>query len=121
MSQYYPQYPQQQQTPQRNHSPLGVASFILSLVSGLILLVAIVAAGAMVTSNPTLDEESPEMIGLGCAILFFGFLELVALGLGIAGAIQASRSKVFAILGIVFSAVVLLGIAFLMVIGSSEM
>jgi hypothetical protein len=46
-------------------------------------------------------------------------VDIVALGLGIAGLIQKKRKKLFAILGTVFAAATILGILFLIVIGNS--
>ena len=54
---------------------------------------------------------------LGLFIIAFLLLALIALGLGIGGLVQKERKKVFAILGIVFSALTILGTLSLMVIG----
>ncbi|HLU13523.1 MAG TPA: hypothetical protein VKZ64_06150 [Arenimonas sp.] len=101
------------------HSGLGIASFIISLVAGLAILIAIVIAGIMEANTPGgIDENSPEAILLGLVLIGMMFLDLVALGLGIGALFQRDRKKIFAILGTIFSGVVVLGTAFLMVIGS---
>lgn len=101
------------------HSGLGIASFIISLVAGLAILIAIVIAGIMEANTPGgIDENSPEAILLGLVLIGMMFLDLVALGLGIGALFQRDCKKIFAILGTIFSGVVVLGTAFLMVIGS---
>jgi hypothetical protein len=44
-------------------------------------------------------------------------ISLCGLGLGIAGLFQARRSRVFAVLGVVFNAALLLGVGAMMAIG----
>ncbi|NPU98397.1 MAG: hypothetical protein HPY51_14465 [Candidatus Omnitrophica bacterium] len=100
----------------QKHSGLGVASFITSIVSGIFLFLLIVIAGVMEASTPGgIDEHSAVMVGL----FLFAFMggALIALGLGIGGLLQKERKKIFAILGTVFSAVSLVGIIFLMMLG----
>lgn len=103
---------------EKKHSGFGIASFITSIVSGLLIFLIMVVAGVMEASTPGgIDEESA---GAAMVVLFlFAFLgaTLVALGLGIAGLLQKERKKIFAILGTVFSAVTLVVTIFLMIIG----
>lgn len=101
------------------HSGIGIASFVLSIVTGLLMFASIVVAGFMEATTPGgIDEESVEVALLGVAIIGLVMVDLVALGLGIAGLLQKSRNRLFAILGTVFSSVAVLGIVLLMVIGS---
>ncbi len=113
------------------HSGLGIASFITSvMVASFIFLIVIAGAmesstpsgmdeksvgaiaGAMKSSTPDgMDEKSAGTIGLDVFIsvfVFFLFPSLVALGLGIGGLLQKDRKKIFAILGTVISAVLIL-------------
>ena len=102
------------------HSGLGIASFILSIIAGIFIFIIMIIAGAMEASTPGgIDEESVEAVLVGLFLFAFMFLSLVALGLGIFGAVQAERKKVFAIIGIVFSSITLLGIVFIMILGSA--
>ncbi|MFM1770045.1 MAG: hypothetical protein RJA22_2574 [Verrucomicrobiota bacterium] len=55
------------------------------------------------------------MLGLG--IIAFGGTSLIALALGIAGLVQRDRKKIFPILGTVISALMLLGVLFLLLLG----
>ena len=100
------------------HSGFGIASFILTLLFGLMMFGAIVMAGVMEASSPGgMDEESPEAIIVGLAILACGAGEILALVLGIVGLLIQGRRKVFAILGVCFSAVTLVGFLGLMLVG----
>lgn len=82
---------------------MGIASFVLSFVPGL-LLVALVALILLLASTqpPGADET-----GYGAAVILLVLMtvlsEIVALGLGIAGALQRRRKRLFAFLGIACS------------------
>ena len=107
-----------EQQPARRHSGLGIASFVISIIAGLIMFALVVMAGIMtVKAGGQLDEQSPEAVVLGCSILAGSFLYLVGIGLAIGGLCQRNRHKVFPVLGLVLNIVFLLGIAVLMVIG----
>jgi hypothetical protein len=102
------------------HSGLGIASFIMSILVGLLLFVMFAIAGIMEASRPEgIDETSASAVVLGLFILGFLALAVVAFGLGIAGLCQKERKKVFAILGTIFSAVTVLGTILLLLIGST--
>ncbi len=104
----------------KKHSGIGIASFIISLISGGFIFLLIIIAGVMEASSPTgIDEESAAAVLIGLALFFFGGLSLVSLGLGIAGLFQQERQKVFAILGTVFSSAILLSTTLLILIGSA--
>jgi hypothetical protein len=101
------------------HSGLGTASFIISIPVGILLFVIFVIAGVMETTMPGgMDEESPMVILVGLCMLGLMGLDVIAFGLGIAGLCQRHRRKMFAVLGILFSTMVILGTIALMVIGS---
>jgi uncharacterized membrane protein len=103
---------------EQKHSGLGVASFITSLVSGILLFLLIVIAGVIEASTPGgMDEKSAAAVIVGLFMIFFLGASLVALGLGIGGLIQKDRKKIFAILGTVFAAITFLGTILLMMVG----
>ena len=102
----------------RKNSGLGIASFITSIFSGVLIFVVFVIAGVMEASSPGgIDEKSVSAIVVGLFMFGFLFVALVALGLGIVGLLQKDRKKLFAVLGIVFSSVTLVGTILLMLIG----
>lgn len=100
------------------HSGLGIASFVLALLSGLMIVVVVVIAGVIEASTPGgMDEQSGEAIAIGLSLFAFLGGALVSLGLGVAGLIQGGRKKLFAVLGTVFSGLALLFTLALFVIG----
>lgn len=104
----------------QQHSGLGVASFVVSIIAGFSIFVLIVIAGLMETSTPGgLDENSIEAVLVGLLLIAFVGLALVALVLGIVGLVQKQRKKIFALLGTVFSGVSILCTIVLIAIGLS--
>ena len=102
------------------HSGLGIASFITSIVSAILMFVIISIAGIMQASTPGgVNEKSSGMMIVGLFLFLFLGTSLVALGLGIGGLFQKGRKKIFAIVGIVFSAVTILGTISIMLIGQA--
>lgn len=102
------------------HSGLGIASFVMSVVAGFLTFTTIVAAGVVEATTPGgMDEESALAMVIGLLILAFLGMSLLALCLGIAGALQSGRKTIFAILGAVFSATTIAGTILLIVVGLS--
>lgn len=99
----------------QKHSGVGIASFIIGMVVGGVQLVLVVVAAAMVMGGAS--EDSPQMMVVGCSFLVGMAANLVGIVLGIVGAVQKNRKKVFSILGLTINALVLLGLLGLMVIG----
>ncbi len=102
------------------HSALGISSFVMSIITGLIIFLLVVIAGVMEVSTPGgIDEESAEAVILGLFIIAALFGCLTALALGIAGLFQKGRKKIFSILGVIFSALPFIGTISLIIIGLS--
>jgi hypothetical protein len=100
------------------HSGTGIASFIISLVMGVFILLLILVAGvAQASIGDCKDTEMAEGI-FGVLILGCLFGNLVGVGLGIAGLAQKDRKHVFPILGTTINAVTVVGMLFLSVIGN---
>ena len=100
------------------HSGLGIASFVSSIAAAVLIFIMVMAAGFMELSTPGgIDEESAEALLIGLLLFTFMGLTLVAFGLGVGGLFQAQRKKVFAVLGTVFSVLVLLGTGLLLLMG----
>ncbi len=107
-----PQYSQPKQ------SGLGIASFVLAFLAGGTIIGLIVLAGVMEAQNPggiRGNQGLAMMIGFG--VLGMGAVSFLGLGLGIAGLFQPNRSRLMAILGLLFNFLVVAGIAGLMLIG----
>lgn len=105
-----------QSPPVSKLSRLAITSFFLSLAGGLCAFgfVAFVVVHAMFHGRST-DRTFNALIGLG--ILFGGFIAMVSILVGIIALFLPQRGKVFAVMGICFSALIVLGIITLMIIG----
>ncbi|MGN5518756.1 hypothetical protein VF673_07705 [Halopseudomonas sp. Lyrl_26] len=100
------------------HSGVGIASFVTSIVAGVLIFLLVIIAGVLEVSTPGgMDEESIAAVLIGLFLFAFLGAELLALGLGIGGLIQKDRKKIFAILGVVFSATALLITLFILFLG----
>ena len=104
--------------PSLPHSGLGIASFIISLVAGVGLLVVFGIADVAEAQPNGLDEESLMAGVLGLLMLLSALAQGVALGLGIAGLVHAGRSKLFGVPGTVFASTALLGSLLLILVGA---
>jgi hypothetical protein len=101
------------------NSGLGIASFVLSILAGLLLFALVVSAGIMEATSPGgIDEKSPIAIALGLLILLLVGLDLVAAGLGIAGLFRKDRKRTLSILGLVFSGLTVFAMVLLMILGT---
>ena len=100
------------------HSGVGIASFVISIAVAVLLLVTIVIAGVMEMTTPGgIDDESVGAILVGLTIMGLFGLDIVAFGLGIGRLLQKSRKRIFAVLGVIFSAGAVMLTVVLMVIG----
>jgi hypothetical protein len=104
-------------TPRPQQSGLGIASLVLSLIAGVMIGIPLVFAVALVAQNPNLAEDDPTAIGLGCTMLVGVLLALLAGLLGLIGLFQPDRSRLCAILGVLFAGIEVFGIAGLFVLG----
>jgi len=96
----------------------GIASFVLSILAGGGTFVAVVVAGVLTASRGgAMEETSAAAMVLGLVML--GCVGLCGLGVvfGIVGLVQPRRSRIFAMLGLVFNLLVVLGFVGLMAIG----
>jgi len=104
---------------EQKHSGLGIASFIISLLTGLLVFLLMAMLVVIEKSTPGgIDEKSVGAVVTGLFILAMLIGDFVALGLGIGGLIQKERKKIFAILGTTFSAATIAGMIFLIIIGN---
>ncbi|MDR0666508.1 MAG: hypothetical protein LBF71_03760 [Campylobacteraceae bacterium] len=104
----------------QKHSGLGVASFALSIISVVCIFVLFIVAGAIEVSTPGgMDENSAAAVIIGVLYFLFAGFSLVGVGLGIAGLFAKERKKIFAVLGLIFSAAIFIIAVAVMVIGLS--
>ena len=101
------------------HSRFGIASFILALVAGVFEFILIAIAGVLsAQAGSELDENSPEAMLIGLGVLGGFAVNLISLGLAIAGLCERRRNKVFAILGLVINILLVVGVCGLAAIGT---
>lgn len=104
---------------EQKHSGIGIASFVISIVAGILIFIVLGIAGSLEASTPGgIDENSTEAVMVGLAIIGLLFLNVLSVGLGIGGLLQKERKKIFAILGTVFSSFLILSVIGLMILGT---
>ena len=99
-------------------SKLGISSLLISIFVAIGLFVVVLIASVMESNTyGGIDEESALAIILGLFIFAFGLLDLLAIGLGIAGIFQNIRSRITAIIGTIISSATLIITISLIAIG----
>jgi serine/threonine protein kinase len=92
----------------RKHSPLGIASLILGILS--IICVCLVFGGFSLTPSQTMDADAiSTMIVILITVTLL--MSVVGMGLGIGGIVQKARRKSLAITGIVLNSLVVAGLS----------
>lgn len=110
--------PQQISTLEMKHSGVGIASFVMSLLSGISLFALFAIAGYMESQSATgMSEDDPTTMLLGFALIAAGLAQFLAAILGVVGLFQSNRKKLFAVLGTIFSVLAILLFGGLMVLG----
>ena len=95
-------------TKQKN-SGFGVASFIMGITIGILLLVLFAIAGILSARTPGgMDKQSVQAMVIGLSIMALLFFDVISTVLGIVGLFQKDRKKLFAVLGTIFSSIILL-------------
>ena len=97
------------------HSRIGIASFVISVIVIVLFLAVFVIAGVLHQQHPEGPYPGQTLVGLIAIGLFFA--DIVAVGLGIASICQSTSKKTFGILGLIFSALTVVGSAGLILIG----
>jgi predicted anti-sigma-YlaC factor YlaD len=105
---------QQQKQPPK-HSGLGIASFVLAMISVVLTIIVIltminlgsglmeqIAVGETMTEEQLL-EQAPGLVIVGLLFMAVAVISLIGGILGIVGLFQKNRKKLFAILGTVFN------------------
>src|SRR5438067_12235526 len=118
----YAPVPQPYALPPRGHSPVGVVSFVLAILSGvgifgLVLSATVMAARHSAGRGPAFDDQSPQAMAIGLAFLLSVFGAFVGVALGIGALFQVDRKRVFAVLGLCLNLLVLVSIVGLVLLG----
>jgi hypothetical protein len=101
------------------HSGLGIASTVIAVVAGLVMLGTFGYAGYVGMNEPSgqLSETDPRAMLIG--FLMIGAMVVLLLGgiLGVAGLFVGERKRVFAWVGVVLNALPILGGLGLIILG----
>ena len=99
---------------------MGIAAFALSISVGILIFAVFVYAGyTEVTAPGGVAEHEGTSLLIGLSVIALLGIDLVAVGLGIAGLVQQNRKKAFSVMGLVFSASTIIGTILLILIGIS--
>ena len=102
----------------QGQSRLGIAALIISIFTAIGLFTLFLIAGVMESNTyGGIDEESAGAIIVGLFIFGFVFLDLLAIGLGIAGIFQKTRERITAIIGTSISSATLIILVSLIGVG----
>ena len=99
---------------QPKHSGFGVGSFVLSILSGSLMLILTITASVMDENGIVEDDTEMQVVG----ILIFGSILLAVTGsvLGIVSCFQRNKKNVLGIIGLALNALIVLGGIILMMI-----
>ncbi|WP_438349585.1 hypothetical protein ACP8HI_02595 [Paenibacillus sp. FA6] len=105
------------------HSGLGIASFVLAIVSLLGYIASVALIGAKISPYlngeglPASSEELFQIVGgVVLLALLFVLLNVIGFVLGIIGVVLKNRMKIFAIFGLIMNGVIVLCLALLFII-----
>ncbi|WP_410512094.1 hypothetical protein PaeBR_18920 [Paenibacillus sp. BR2-3] len=95
------------------HSGPGIASFVISIVTLIGYIVSFIIAGAMASSildefGEMSNDSSQAFLFLGLVVLGLAALNVIGVVLGIIGLSLRNRRKVFAIIGTIINAIIIL-------------
>jgi len=114
--------------PPASQSGLGIASFVIALVSIVVMIIGFVSAvasiGEFIQPDGSIDPESIDPMELGAsmmvgvlAVLGSLAISFVGLILGIVGLVAKYKRKVFGIIGVVLNGLILVGFLGLFLLG----
>jgi hypothetical protein len=101
------------------HSGPGIASFAVALVAGLMIVAMMTGSIALVAAHGGKPRDIPRHLTMLIGFIGLGGVVLALFGavLAVSGLVIPDRKKVFAMLGLIFNSVIVLGFLLLMVIG----
>lgn len=100
------------------HSGLGIASFAIVMLAGIVIFTSFIAAGILgAEAQDDLDGQGMAIMLVGLGIIGGMMLDVIGTVLGIAALFFPDQNKLFAVLGTVLGALLFLGVAGLLGIG----
>lgn len=103
--------------PKKPHSGLGITSFVMSIVVGVLVVALIALAGVLSAHRTPGSAAYPGQTQVGVGILFLLAVDFLAVGLGIASLFQTAKNRLFGTLGLIFSGLIVLGTIGLIILG----
>ena len=104
--------------PRLPHSAVGVASFVLAILTAMAMFCLFAVAGYLeATRDDVLPENSVATMMVGFGIIGCWGMSFLGIGLGIAGILQPYTDKTFSILGLTIAAMALVGSIGLCILG----
>ncbi|WP_090177721.1 hypothetical protein [Luteibacter sp. UNC138MFCol5.1] len=100
--------------PQSGH---GIASFVIAIVSGLVIVAGIGFSALMIASGES-DQHLPVFGVIGLVICVFLILSLVGLVLGFIALRRQDRRRTFGAIGFGLNTLILVGTAGLVLVGT---
>ncbi|UPG93157.1 hypothetical protein [Luteibacter aegosomatissinici] len=98
-------------------SGLGVASFVIALVSGLAVLGGITLSAVLISAGDT-AEHMPLFGLIGLVLIFFLLMALVGTVLALVALRRQDRRRTFAAIGLGLNVFILLGTGAMMALGT---
>jgi len=103
----------------RRQSGLGIASFVLAIVAGVLEIGGIVYIAIMqAKTQGVLDDNSPVIVTVGLMILIGMLSNLIGIGLATGGLFQKERKRVMVVVGLCINVALLLVMAGIIAFGS---
>jgi hypothetical protein len=99
-------------------SGLGIASFIIALVSGLAILGGIGFSALLIASGGDASDHLPLFGLIGLVLIFFLFAALVGTVLALVALRRQDRRRTFAAIGLGLNVFILLGTGAMMLLGT---
>ena len=100
-------------------SRLGICSFVLSLVSMFGLFALVIFAGIVSINNPEIEnnDSHPLLIFIGLMLIGTGLVGFASFIMAVVSLFMPNRKKLFGILAIVFSLLIIAAIGLFTIIG----
>jgi hypothetical protein len=101
---------------ERRRSGLGIASFGISMVTGVTVFALVVFAGVMEASGTGgMDDMQTMIVGLGLIVVFT--LNAFGIGLAFGALVQVNTIRTLGVLGLIFNMVLMLGLVAMVILG----